>query len=78
MQPTPFHSGKLAGRRARNASLRAIGEEPLPGFPYVGVKRLARWLGRIPAIPVRIKWPRQLVYMHSAAKRQSGFIEDLS
>lgn len=66
------HRG-LSYRRVRNASLRAIGEEPPPGL-YAGVKRMRRYLGRLGPIPVRIDPERALRYLHKSA-RDRAFAE---
>lgn len=68
--PGPVHAGKLAGRRARNAALRAIGEEPVPGAG-AGVKRHARFLKRALHSPITVKPVRALRYMHAHARRQA-------
>lgn len=53
----------LAHRRRKNASLRDIGEEPVPGWDG-GVKRFARWLKRWPAPPITITDPDK--YLHAS------------
>jgi hypothetical protein len=55
----------LAHRRRKNASLRSIGEEPVPGWD-AGVKRMARWLRRYPMPAIAIK-NQEVRYMHASA-----------
>lgn len=75
MQPMPSHSvpgvhtGKLAGRRARNASLRAIGEEPPPGRDG-GIKRWMRFHKRALLSPLKIGPDRELLFLHAAERQR--------
>lgn len=61
----------LAHRRRKNAELRSIGEEPVPGWDG-GVKRMARWLKRW-AGTITVKDPEK--YLHAHARRRAQQLE---
>lgn len=62
----------LHARKNWNKNQRANGNEPTPGI-FAGVKRLARYLRRVPARPIKIKNPER--YLSSHARRMAALVK---